>query len=251
MGLPKYWCLKVLRAISIGHSQGDNLSEKLASLCGAGSSDLDQSYIEEAVSLITDFLDNVVEYSLQLPSTCIENISDQLIPLLQVPEMFVLIERVILFATKGKLHHSMNSMNSEYGNALSDLFVEHLVFFHHDIYMKLCNDAILGLWTNCPAAVEYEVFVSFQQLLFPVNKNYITPRNIMEFLQNKPFFYQAVNYPKIFNLCFDIFIKCLEDFPDWRVLRLIKYAIIYNIENKDRNGFILSDITHVCINVLL
>lgn len=65
--LPKYWSLKVLRAISIGHSQGDNLSEKLASLCGAGSSDLDQLYVEEAVSMITDFLDNVEKNMLQLP----------------------------------------------------------------------------------------------------------------------------------------------------------------------------------------
>lgn len=56
-----------MRAFSIGHSQGDNLSEKLASLCGAGSSDLDQSYVEEAVSIITDFLDNVEKNMLQLP----------------------------------------------------------------------------------------------------------------------------------------------------------------------------------------
>ncbi|POG60209.1 hypothetical protein GLOIN_2v1715635, partial [Rhizophagus irregularis DAOM 181602=DAOM 197198] len=241
IGLPKYWSLKVLRAISIGHSQGDNLSEKLASLCGAGSSDLDQLYVEEAVSMITDFLDNVEKNMLQLPSTCIENISEQLIPLLQVPEMFGLIERVILFATKGKLHHTMNS---EYGNALSNLFVEHLVFFHHDMYIKLCGDAMLGLWTNCSAAVEHEVLVSFQQLLFPVDKNYMAPRNIIEFLRNRPFFCQAINYPKIFNLCFETFIKCLENFPDWRVLRLIKYTIEYCIESKDCSKFILPDITH-------
>jgi hypothetical protein len=74
-----------------------------------------------------------------------ENISDQLIPLLQVPEMFGLVERVILFATKGKLHYTMNS---EYGNTLSKFFVEHLVFFHHDMYMKLCSDAILGYDLN-------------------------------------------------------------------------------------------------------
>ncbi|GES89585.1 hypothetical protein GLOIN_2v1715635 [Rhizophagus clarus] len=241
IGLPKYWSLKVLRAISIGHSQGDILSEKLASLCGAGSSDLDRSYVEEAVSIIIDFLDSVEENLLQLPSTCIENISDQLIPLLQVPEMFELIERIILFATKGKLHHTMNS---ECGNALSNHFVEYLVFFHHDMYMKLCSDAILGLWTNCPAAVEYEVLVSFQHFLFPVNKNYMTPRNIIEFLRHKPFFYQAINYPKIFSLCFETFVKCLEDFPDWRVLRLIKYTIEYCIESKDHSRFIPPDITH-------
>jgi hypothetical protein len=87
--------------------------------------------------------------------------------------------------------------------------------------------------------------VSFQQLLFPVDRNYKTPRNIIEFLQNKPFFYQAVKYPKIFSLCFDIFIKCLEDSPDWRVLRLIKYIIKYIIESKDRNGCSPSDITYV------
>jgi hypothetical protein len=92
-----------------------------------------------------------------------------------------------------------------------------------------------------------QTLVSFQQLLFPVDKNYMTPRNIMEFLQNKPFFYQATNYPKIFSLCFDIFIKCLEDFPDWRVLRLIRYIIMYNIES---NGFTPSDITHVSYNLL-
>ncbi|GBC35880.2 hypothetical protein GLOIN_2v1715635 [Rhizophagus irregularis DAOM 181602=DAOM 197198] len=199
IGLPKYWSLKVLRAISIGHSQGDNLSEKLASLCGAGSSDLDQLYVEEAVSMITDFLDNVEKNMLQLPSTCIENISEQLIPLLQVPEMFGLIERVILFATKGKLHHTMNS---EYGNALSNLFVEHLVFFHHDMYIKLCGDAMLGLWTNCSAAVEHEVLIKI------------------------------------------IWHHCLENFPDWRVLRLIKYTIEYCIESKDCSKFILPDITH-------
>jgi hypothetical protein len=89
--------------------------------------------------------------------------------------------------------------------------------------------------------------VSFQQLLFPVDKNYMTPRNIIEFLRNRPFFYQAINYPKIFSLCFETFVKCLEDFPDWRVLRLIKYAIEYCIESKDCSKLTPSDITHVCI----
>ena len=65
--LPKEWCLNILRAIFIGHSQGDNLSEKSASLCGAGSSDLDQSYVEEAISIVIGFLDNVEEHLLQLP----------------------------------------------------------------------------------------------------------------------------------------------------------------------------------------
>jgi len=67
ISLPKYWCLKVLRTISISHSQGDNLSEKLAYLCGAGSSDLDHLYIEETVSIITNFLDNAEECLFQLP----------------------------------------------------------------------------------------------------------------------------------------------------------------------------------------
>ncbi|CAI2181844.1 6991_t:CDS:10, partial [Funneliformis geosporum] len=241
MGLPKYWCLKVLRTISIGHSQGDNVTEKLAYLCGAGSSDLDNSYIEEAISIITNFLDNVENYLFQLPSTCIENISEQIIPLLKVPDMFGLIERVILFATKDKLYHTINT---EYENVLSERFVEYLVSFHHVIYMKLCNQAKLGLWTNCPAAVEYETLATFQQLLFPVNKDYMTPRSITEFLQNKPFFYHVIKYPKIFGLCFDVFIKCLEVSPDWRVLRLIKYTIAYIIESKDRNGFISLDITY-------
>ncbi|CAG8538503.1 3866_t:CDS:10, partial [Funneliformis caledonium] len=240
IGLPKYWCLKVLRTISIGHSQGDNATEKLAYLCGAGSSDLDNSYIEEAVSIITNFLDNIENCLFQLPSTCIINVSEQLIPLLQVPDMFGLIERIILFATKDKLYHTINT---EYETILSERFVEYLVSFHHDIYMKLCNQAKLGLWTNCHAAVEHETLASFQQLLFPVNKDYMTPRSITEFLQNKPFFYQVINYPKIFGLCFDVFIKCLEVSPDWRVLRLIKYTITHVIESKDRNGFIPLDIT--------
>ena len=65
--LPKFWCLMLLRAVSNGHFQGDNLSEKSASLCGEGSSDLDQSYVEEAISIVIDFLDNVEEHLLQLP----------------------------------------------------------------------------------------------------------------------------------------------------------------------------------------
>ena len=73
--------------------------------------------------------------------TCIENISEQLIPLLQIPEMLGLIERVILFATKGKLYHTINT---EYGNVLSEHFVEYLVFFHNDMYTKLCDQAKLG-----------------------------------------------------------------------------------------------------------
>ncbi len=75
----------------------------------------------------------------------------------------------------------------------------------------------------------------------------MTPRIITEFLQNKPFFYQIINYPKIFGLCFDILIKCLEGSPDWRVLRLVKYTVMYIVECKHRNGFIPLDITYVCI----
>jgi hypothetical protein len=65
----------------------------------------------------------------------------------------------------------------------------------------------------------------FGQLLFPIDRNYMNPNYIKDFLKSNIIIQRMFKHPEIFHQCLYILMKLILEIPDQRILRLIELVI--------------------------
>ncbi|CAG8449288.1 10372_t:CDS:10 [Ambispora leptoticha] len=212
---PIDWCIRAFRSIT--KCKNVNISKDIVELieyyCQTGSIERNNYLIKESVATITQCLDNLELFSVRPSVSCLKNLSEQCIPLLNDISHSNLVDRIIRAA-----------INNNPADSLSDFFVEHLVFFKPEFYQKLSESSKIGLCNNFPFVVEYEVLTLFGQLLFPSNK-YRSPPIIRNYYKDAQLFRIMSISPIIFNTCFNVLLSLIDETRDLRILRLARYFI--------------------------
>ncbi|CAG8477737.1 5171_t:CDS:10 [Paraglomus brasilianum] len=220
------------------HHRRDKASHNLADYCGVGTTSLDQAIVNESVGSITRFLDMMEQNSRALSviivlivrkkrllfasgdpdfihcrtqPECLRKVSEKCIPMLGDTRFLNLIGRIVRAATCSVFEDKM---------ALSETFIEELIYYKHDSFELLDDEAKFGVWACFPAASEFEIMSLFRAFLSTSDQTYVSPWQIRKSLRASLFIRGIFARPRLLHISIEILVNILNEMEDWRVVRL-------------------------------